>query len=55
MEVSGYVLAMRNHEPMQNILVGIHRADSGWNAFIRIPPYYAYEYFYSDRAKFVIA
>lgn len=33
MEVSGKVLSMRNHEPVQGITVGIHPAEDGWNAF----------------------
>lgn len=33
MEISGLVLQMRNHEPMQGMLVGIHPDTAGWNAF----------------------
>lgn len=33
MEVSGKVLSMRNHEPVQGVLVGIHPDSAGWNAF----------------------
>lgn len=33
MEISGYVLNMRNHEPMQGMLVGIHPESAGWTAF----------------------
>lgn len=33
MEVSGKVLSMRDHEPVQGILVGIHPADAGRDAF----------------------
>lgn len=33
MEISGKVLNMRNHEPMQGMLVGIQPDSAGWNAF----------------------
>lgn len=52
MEVSGVVLNMRDHEPMQNILVGIHPADSGWNAFVDTT--FMRMSRTSDRAKFVM-
>lgn len=52
MEVSGVVLSMRNHEPVQGITVGIHPADAGRNAFtdttfLRMSRT-------SDKAKFVM-
>ena len=33
MEISGKVLNIRNHEPMQGLLVGIQPDSAGWNAF----------------------
>lgn len=33
MEISGKVINIRNHEPMQNLLVGIHPENAGWHAF----------------------
>lgn len=34
MEISGKVINIRNHEPMQNLLVGVHPDSAGWNAFM---------------------
>lgn len=33
MEISGRVINIRNHEPMQSLLVGVHPESAGWNAF----------------------
>lgn len=33
MEISGRVINIRNHEPMQSLLVGVHPDTAGWNAF----------------------
>lgn len=33
MEIAGKVINIRNHEPMQGMLVGIHADSAGWDAF----------------------